>query len=54
MIRSSESMTVVQEEKTVAWMRMVKLEEVGFKWRRRHMVRLQILRRHKGQALTWE
>ena len=53
-IRSSESMTVVQAEKTVAWMRMVKQEEVGFQWRRRDMVRLQILRGYRGQAMTWE
>ena len=54
MIRSSESMTVVQTKKTVAWMRMVKREEVGFKWWRRDMVRLQTLRGYKGQAMTWE
>ena len=54
MIRSSESMTVVQAEKTVAWMRMVKWEEVRFKWRRRDMVRLHILRGYKGQAMTRE
>lgn len=47
-------MTVVQAEKTVAWMRMVKQEEVGFQWRRRDMVRLQILRGYRGQAMTWE
>lgn len=34
-------------EKTVAWMRMVRREEAGFQWRRRDMVRLQILREYK-------
>lgn len=38
----------------MAWMRMVKREEAGFQWRRRDMVRLQILREYKGQAMTWE